>query len=171
MEDAITTRFSTGALILAAVKSTFPSQISEKRNDGYAKRKRTFKSRVVCLQIPKRDSKGSTGFAINYTRHVKRRLKLPDFPEMPIDASDGHIIYAALQIELRVMTLKKSSFTRQVRVFESRLNISGSQYFRLRYPDAVEMDKLPSDVFSSDDAAFAKETAQEVIAFVEDYIE
>ncbi|XP_052814238.1 sacsin-like [Mya arenaria] len=59
----------------------------------------------------------------------------------------------------------------KVRVFESRLNISGSQYFRLRYPDAVEMDKLPSDVFSSDDAAFAKETAQEVIAFVEDYIE
>ncbi|WAR11126.1 SACS-like protein [Mya arenaria] len=58
----------------------------------------------------------------------------------------------------------------QVREFESRLNISGSHYFRLRYPDAVEMERLPSDVFSSDDAAFAKETAHKVITFVEDYI-
>ncbi|WAR11117.1 SACS-like protein [Mya arenaria] len=58
----------------------------------------------------------------------------------------------------------------KVRLFESRLNISDRQYFRLRYPDAVEMNKLPSDVFSLDDAAFAKETAHEIIAFVEDYI-
>ncbi|XP_052812994.1 sacsin-like [Mya arenaria] len=58
----------------------------------------------------------------------------------------------------------------EVREFESRLNISGSHYFRLRYPDAVEMERLPSDVFSSDDAAFAKETAHKVITFVEDYI-
>ncbi|XP_052814239.1 uncharacterized protein LOC128241353 [Mya arenaria] len=59
----------------------------------------------------------------------------------------------------------------KTREFESRLNISGSQYFRLRYPDAVGSEKLPSDVFSSDDAAFAKETAEHIIALVDDCIE
>ncbi|WAR11128.1 SACS-like protein [Mya arenaria] len=142
-ENDITMRISPVVIILAAAMSTFPSQTSEKRNDGYAKRKRTFTSRVACEKALK---------AARFSRDANR---CPRWSHNLCSIADG----------IEIDDIKE-----KVRLFESRLNISDRQYFRLRYPDAVEMNKLPSDVFSLDDAAFAKETAHEIIAFVEDYI-
>ncbi|KAH3800078.1 hypothetical protein DPMN_153703, partial [Dreissena polymorpha] len=53
------------------------------------------------------------------------------------------------------------------RTFE-RLFIEGKDYFTLRYPDCVQSDKIPSEVFTAEHAEFAVATARKILEMVEE---
>ncbi|KAH3856975.1 hypothetical protein DPMN_099572 [Dreissena polymorpha] len=50
---------------------------------------------------------------------------------------------------------------------EERLDIHGQDYFKLRYPDCVVSDEIPSEVFNKEQAEFAVATAKKIIGIVE----
>ncbi|WAR27280.1 SACS-like protein, partial [Mya arenaria] len=59
----------------------------------------------------------------------------------------------------------------QARRFEENLQIAGHSYFRLRYPDSVYGNDIPSDVFDKDDAEFAVEATERILDMVDDFVQ
>ncbi|KAH3801233.1 hypothetical protein DPMN_154880 [Dreissena polymorpha] len=55
----------------------------------------------------------------------------------------------------------------EARTFE-RLFIEGKDYLTLRYPDCVQSDKIPSEVFTAEHAEFAVATARKILKMVEE---
>ncbi|XP_052783679.1 sacsin-like isoform X3 [Mya arenaria] len=59
----------------------------------------------------------------------------------------------------------------EARRFEENLQIAGHSYFRLRYPDSVYGNDIPSDVFDKDDAEFAVEATERILDMVDDFVQ
>ncbi|XP_060607764.1 sacsin-like [Ruditapes philippinarum] len=59
-----------------------------------------------------------------------------------------------------------SNMMEQASLLETRLGAHG----RLRYPDALSRPRIPSDIYSMDDAEFSIEVARKILEMVEEYI-
>ncbi|XP_052818378.1 sacsin-like [Mya arenaria] len=68
-----------------------------------------------------------------------------------------------------VRGLDHADLQQEATLFEGRLQIEGRQYFRLRYPDCVAGNNIPSDMFHDDDAGFAVESAKRMLDIVDDF--
>ncbi|XP_052815845.1 sacsin-like [Mya arenaria] len=68
-----------------------------------------------------------------------------------------------------VRGLDHADLQQEATLFEGRLQIEGRQYFRLRYPDCVAGNNIPSDMFHDDDARFAVESAKRMLDIVDDF--